>query len=101
MVPTPSEVEEEHKGCAELSTSPMAKRACQCCCQTYAEILSFLEKRSEAEQRLREEELALRREELDIERSTFFIVFHLSSSVCSLHVLPVSPRVGTLTKNMQ
>lgn len=54
---------------AELSAVPMAKRPCQCCCQTYSEILSFLEKRSEAEQRLREEELALRREELEIQRS--------------------------------
>ena len=54
---------------AELSAAPMAKRPCQCCCQTYSEILSFLEKRSEAEQRLREEELALRREELEIQRS--------------------------------
>ncbi|MGH0160451.1 UNVERIFIED_CONTAM: hypothetical protein FKN15_039338 [Acipenser sinensis] len=32
------------------------------------EILTFLEKRSEAEQRLREEEMALRREELEIQR---------------------------------
>ncbi|XP_041075881.1 eukaryotic translation initiation factor 5B [Polyodon spathula] len=48
--------------------APMAKRACQCCCQTYSEILTFLEKRSDAEQRLREEEMALRREELEIQR---------------------------------
>lgn len=54
---------------AELSAAPTAKRPCQCCCQTYSEILSFLEKRSEAEQRLREEELSLRREELEIQRS--------------------------------
>ncbi|XP_062243021.1 trichohyalin [Platichthys flesus] len=53
----------------DLSAAPTAKRACQCCCQTYSEILSFLEKRSEAEQRLREEEVALRREELEIQRS--------------------------------
>ncbi|KAF6721942.1 hypothetical protein FQA47_001622 [Oryzias melastigma] len=53
----------------ELSAAPTAKRPCQCCCQTYSEILSFLEKRSEAEQRLREEELTLRREELEIQRS--------------------------------
>ncbi|XP_043920655.1 reticulocyte-binding protein 2 homolog a-like isoform X2 [Protopterus annectens] len=47
---------------------PAAKRACQCCCQTYAEILIFLERRAESEQRLREEELALRREELEIQK---------------------------------
>ncbi|XP_051751831.1 uncharacterized protein si:dkey-45d16.4 isoform X1 [Ctenopharyngodon idella] len=61
--PDPEEQEE-----AEL-TAPTAKRPCQCCCQTYSEILSFLEKRFEAEQSLREEEMALRREELDIQRS--------------------------------
>lgn len=59
---------EEHEDLTELS-APIAKRPCQCCCQTYSEILSFLEKRSEAEQRLREEEMALRREELEIQRS--------------------------------
>lgn len=58
----------------ELSAAPTAKRPCQCCCQTYSEILSFLEKRSEAEQRLREEELALRREELEIQRSMIFAI---------------------------
>lgn len=68
-VPATPEPEEEHEDLGELSTAPMAKRPCQCCCQTYSEILSFLEKRSEAEQRLREEELALRREELEIQRS--------------------------------
>lgn len=62
--------EEDREQMAELSAAPTAKRPCQCCCQTYSEILSFLEKRSEAEQRLREEELALRREELEIQRST-------------------------------
>ncbi|KAK2816857.1 hypothetical protein Q5P01_025048 [Channa striata] len=61
--------EEEREEMAELSAAPTAKRPCQCCCQTYSEILSFLEKRSEAEQRLREEELSLRREELEIQRS--------------------------------
>ncbi|RXN24935.1 scaffold attachment factor B1-like isoform X2 [Labeo rohita] len=61
--PEPEEQEE-----AEL-TAPTAKRPCQCCCQTYSEILSFLEKRFEAEQSLREEEMALRREELEIQRS--------------------------------
>ncbi|XP_017283207.1 scaffold attachment factor B1 [Kryptolebias marmoratus] len=65
----PAEAEEEREQMAELSAAPTAKRPCQCCCQTYSEILSFLEKRSEAEQRLREEELALRREELEIQRS--------------------------------
>ncbi|KAF7651162.1 hypothetical protein LDENG_00114990, partial [Lucifuga dentata] len=60
---------EDREELADLSAAPTAKRACQCCCQTYSEILSFLEKRSEAEQRLREEELALRREELEIQRS--------------------------------
>ncbi|XP_062391448.1 calponin homology domain-containing protein DDB_G0272472 [Sardina pilchardus] len=62
---------EEAEGVEELVelAAPTAKRACQCCCQTYSEILSFLEKRAEAEQRLREEEVALRREELDIQRS--------------------------------
>ncbi|XP_034543883.1 uncharacterized protein si:dkey-45d16.4 isoform X2 [Notolabrus celidotus] len=64
-----AEPEEEREVMTELSAAPMAKRPCQCCCQTYSEILSFLEKRSEAEQRLREEELALRREELEIQRS--------------------------------
>ncbi|XP_069023041.1 trichohyalin isoform X1 [Embiotoca jacksoni] len=61
--------EEAREEMAEMSAAPTAKRPCQCCCQTYSEILSFLEKRSEAEQRLREEELALRREELEIQRS--------------------------------
>lgn len=62
---------EETEGVEELVDlpAPTAKRACQCCCQTYSEILSFLEKRAEAEQRLREEEVALRREELEIQRS--------------------------------
>ncbi|KAG5278892.1 hypothetical protein AALO_G00103880 [Alosa alosa] len=62
---------EEAEGVEELVdlAAPTAKRACQCCCQTYSEILSFLEKRAEAEQRLREEEMALRREELEIQRS--------------------------------
>ncbi|XP_029915213.1 trichohyalin [Myripristis murdjan] len=64
-----AEPEEDREELADLSTAPTAKRPCQCCCQTYSEILSFLEKRSEAEQRLREEELALRREELEIQRS--------------------------------
>eukprot|EP00064_Thunnus_orientalis_P012361 superscaffoldBa00001887_g12396 len=64
-----AEPEEDREEMAELSAAPTAKRPCQCCCQTYSEILSFLEKRSEAEQRLREEELALRREELEIQRS--------------------------------
>ncbi|XP_072319179.1 uncharacterized protein [Eucyclogobius newberryi] len=66
---TNAEAEEEHEELADLSAAPTAKRPCQCCCQTYSEILSFLEKRSESEQRLREEELALRREELEIQRS--------------------------------
>ncbi|XP_029012324.1 uncharacterized protein si:dkey-45d16.4 isoform X2 [Betta splendens] len=61
--------EEDREEMAEMSAAPTAKRPCQCCCQTYSEILSFLEKRSEAEQRLREEELSLRREELEIQRS--------------------------------
>ncbi|XP_067355766.1 trichohyalin isoform X2 [Channa argus] len=64
-----TEAEEEREEMAELSAAPTAKQPCQCCCQTYSEILSFLEKRSEAEQRLREEELSLRREELEIQRS--------------------------------
>ncbi|MED6284662.1 hypothetical protein CHARACLAT_021283 [Characodon lateralis] len=64
-----TEAEEQREHMAELSVAPTAKRACQCCCQTYSEILSFLEKRSEAEQRLQEEELSLRREELEIQRS--------------------------------
>lgn len=69
MVTTPEP--EEIEGVEELVDlpAPTAKRACQCCCQTYSEILSFLEKRAEAEQRLREEEVALRREELEIQRS--------------------------------
>ncbi|KAG7491655.1 hypothetical protein MATL_G00006350 [Megalops atlanticus] len=64
--PTPDPEEQEEM--VEMA-APTAKRPCQCCCQTYSEILSFLEKRSEAEQRLREEEMALRREELEIQRS--------------------------------
>ncbi|XP_029365150.1 uncharacterized protein LOC115048011 isoform X2 [Echeneis naucrates] len=68
QIPT-AEPEDDHEELAALSAAPTAKRPCQCCCQTYSEILSFLEKRSEAEQRLREEELSLRREELEIQRS--------------------------------
>ncbi|KAJ8264125.1 hypothetical protein GJAV_G00145470 [Gymnothorax javanicus] len=73
LVPTPAPVPptpepEEQEEMVEMG-APTAKQACQCCCQTYSEILSFLEKRSEAEQRLREEEMALRREELEIQRS--------------------------------
>ncbi|KAM3623327.1 uncharacterized protein V6R79_009863 [Siganus canaliculatus] len=64
-----AEPDEDREELAELSMVPTAKRPCQCCCQTYSEILSFLEKRSEAEQRVREEEFALRREELEIQRS--------------------------------
>ncbi|XP_018617690.1 uncharacterized protein LOC108940190 isoform X1 [Scleropages formosus] len=66
VAPTPDPEEQEEL--VDLA-APTAKRPCQCCCQTYSEILSFLEKRSEAEQRLREEEMALRREELEIQRS--------------------------------
>lgn len=76
----PADTEEDHEVLAEHSAAPTAKRPCQCCCQTYSEILSFLEKRSEAEQRLREEELALRREELEIQRSTSF----MKGSICRL-----------------
>ncbi|XP_021423741.1 scaffold attachment factor B1 [Oncorhynchus mykiss] len=75
-VPMTPEPEEEQEDLAELSlvsAAPMAKQPCQCCCQTYSEILSFLEKRSEAEQRLREEELSLRREELEIQRSKIML----------------------------
>ncbi|TRY82948.1 hypothetical protein DNTS_009621 [Danionella cerebrum] len=46
---------------------PAAKRPC--CCQTYSKILSFLERRFEAEHCLREEEMTLRREELEVQRS--------------------------------
>ncbi|XP_064180381.1 putative uncharacterized protein DDB_G0287113 isoform X2 [Anguilla rostrata] len=70
--PTPEQEEQEEQEELEEQedlAAPTAKRACQCCCQTYSEILSFLEKRSDAEQRLREEEAALRREELEIQRS--------------------------------
>ncbi|XP_019717300.1 uncharacterized protein LOC109511021 [Hippocampus comes] len=35
------EREEDH-----TEMAPTSKRACQCCCQTYSEILSFLEKRA-------------------------------------------------------
>lgn len=69
IITVTAEPEEDREEMAELSAAPTAKRPCQCCCQTYSEILSFLEKRSEAEHRLREEELALRREELEIQRS--------------------------------
>lgn len=61
--------EEDQEDVRDLSAAPMAKRPCQCCCQTYSEILSFLEKRSEAEQRLREDEFALRREEIEVQKS--------------------------------
>ncbi|XP_033896616.1 uncharacterized protein LOC117424412 [Acipenser ruthenus] len=66
--PAAPEVEEQEQEELPEIPAPTAKRACQCCCQTYSEILTFLEKRSEAEQRLREEEMALRREELEIQR---------------------------------
>ncbi|XP_077055265.1 uncharacterized protein LOC143706809 isoform X5 [Siphateles boraxobius] len=65
VIPSPAPEEQEEP---EL-TAPTAKQPCQCCCQTYSEILSFLEKRFEAEQSLREEEMALRREELEIQRN--------------------------------
>lgn len=84
VIPTTAEPEEDREEMAELSAAPMAKRPCQCCCQTYSEILSFLEKRSEAEQRLREEELALRREELEIQRS----------KICGEHYSVISTRKG-------
>ncbi|XP_029950281.1 uncharacterized protein LOC115390522 [Salarias fasciatus] len=64
-----TEPKEEHVEMVAISEAPTAKRPCQCCCQTYSEILSFLEKRADAEQRIREEELSLRREELEIQRS--------------------------------
>lgn len=64
--------EEDQEDVRDLSAPPMAKRPCQCCCQTYSEILSFLEKRSEAEQRLREDEFALRREEIEVQKSKTF-----------------------------
>lgn len=44
------------------------KQECEGCCSAYARILQHLERRAEAEQRLREEELALRREELQLQR---------------------------------
>ncbi|OCT62996.1 hypothetical protein XELAEV_18044090mg [Xenopus laevis] len=44
------------------------KQECEGCCNVYARILQHLERRAEAEQRLREEELALRREELQLQR---------------------------------
>ncbi|XP_072259966.1 uncharacterized protein [Pyxicephalus adspersus] len=44
------------------------KQECEGCCNAYARILQHLERRAEAEQRLREEELALRREELSLQR---------------------------------
>ncbi|CAL8332002.1 unnamed protein product [Lota lota] len=47
-----------------------SKHPCQCCCHhTFSEALRFLEKRTETEHQIREEELALRREELEIQRS--------------------------------
>ncbi|CAL9700426.1 unnamed protein product [Knipowitschia caucasica] len=69
MHTTHTHAEEERDDLADFCAAPTAKRPCQCCCQTYSEILSFLEKRSESEQRLREEEFALRREELEIQRN--------------------------------
>ncbi|XP_005993277.1 trichohyalin [Latimeria chalumnae] len=65
--PPPPAHEPEEQGNPETQ-APTAKRACQCCCQTYSEILIFLEKRAEAERRLREEELAVRKEELELQR---------------------------------
>ncbi|KAG8446087.1 hypothetical protein GDO86_013816 [Hymenochirus boettgeri] len=44
------------------------KQECEGCCSVYSRILQHLERRAEAEQRLREEELALRREELQLQR---------------------------------
>ncbi|KAM3921358.1 uncharacterized protein RB166_010743 isoform 2-T2 [Leptodactylus fuscus] len=51
-----------------LGERPVRKRECEGCCSAYARILQHLERRAEAEQRLREEELALRREELQLQR---------------------------------
>ncbi|KAG8565642.1 hypothetical protein GDO81_012933 [Engystomops pustulosus] len=58
---------------SKLEDNNMAERAarkqeCEGCCGAYARILQHLERRAEAEQRLREEELALRREELQLQR---------------------------------
>ncbi|CAL8273266.1 uncharacterized protein si:dkey-45d16.4 isoform X1 [Gadus morhua] len=47
-----------------------SRHSCQCCCHhSFSEALRFLEKRTEAEHQIREEELALRREELEVQRS--------------------------------
>ncbi|XP_069510785.1 GRB10-interacting GYF protein 2-like isoform X2 [Ambystoma mexicanum] len=47
---------------------PLPKRVCHGCCHTYSELLLLQERRSQMEQRLREDELAVRREELEIEK---------------------------------
>ncbi|KAM4665092.1 uncharacterized protein O3C94_013004 isoform 2-T2 [Discoglossus pictus] len=52
----------------EVEERPSKRRACEGCCGAYARILQHLEHRADAEQRLREEELALRREELQLQR---------------------------------
>lgn len=97
-----TEQEEEREEMTELSAAPTAKRPCQCCCQTYSEILSFLEKRSEAEQRLREEELALRREELEIQRSTIFAMVLVISAgfVIGFMLLVISVAVFSIPLSM-
>ncbi|XP_068120273.1 arginine and glutamate-rich protein 1-like [Hyperolius riggenbachi] len=51
-----------------LGERVVRKQECEGCCSAYARILQHLERRAEAEQRLREEELALRREELQLQR---------------------------------
>ncbi|XP_040293558.1 trichohyalin-like [Bufo bufo] len=51
-----------------MGERPVRKQECEGCCSAYARILQHLERRAEAEQRLREEELTLRREELQLQR---------------------------------
>ncbi|KAM5136079.1 uncharacterized protein ACMZJ9_018583 [Mantella aurantiaca] len=59
------ESKQEEGGAGER---PAKRQECDGCCKAYARILQHLERRAEAEQRLREEELALRREELQLQR---------------------------------
>ncbi|KAK7929924.1 hypothetical protein WMY93_006319 [Mugilogobius chulae] len=64
-----TDVEEEHEEIADLSGAPTAKRACQCCCQTYSEILSKIaleRERLGAEKRERERRFELESQERQV-----------------------------------
>ncbi|KAM4691706.1 uncharacterized protein WCC33_016487 [Rhinophrynus dorsalis] len=64
-VPTVMETKQEDDIIEERT---VRKTECEGCCSAYARVLQHLERRAEAEQRLREEELSLRREELQLQR---------------------------------